>query len=381
MKILMLSSGTAHSPLSHRPISIARELIKRGHLVTMMAPSADKYSKFKLDQPAEIDGIKMVYPYQFRTGIQAIDLLPYIVHSSLLGLFQKADVTYVSKATPTGLASLFTKWFGRTSLVLDSDDLDAEVMQAEGQPAIIWQIVSMCERIIARNADAIVSASRLLFDDYRDRFPGTPGVRVPNGVDPAKFPIAPTRTRPPHIIFFGLMGRTSILSPLIKSLPGVIEKLGIEAVQLDIIGDGPSRGDLESLTKTLGLESSVHFKGWATYDELRQYVAKEDVGICIMPKERTTAACSNQKVSQYMALGLTPIVSEVGDLPLYVDNGSAGLIVPPGDLDALAGAIEQLLTDSKLRHNLAERGTMLASSKYSWRNLSGQVEQLLEQIA
>jgi glycosyltransferase involved in cell wall biosynthesis len=381
MKILMFASATPHSPLAHRPLALGRELVKRGHEVSLVTPSRDKYSKQELDNPVTVDGVKMIYPYQFNTGIQIIDLLPYVVHASILGLAQRADVSYLSKANPATLPGVIAKWFGRARLVLDSDDLDAEVMKAQHQPAPMWLLVSMCEKIASRSADAIVSASRLLQDQYQRQFPQTPGIRISNGVDIAEFPLAPTRTKSPRIIFFGLMGRTGILAPVIKSLPQIIEMLGSDAVQLDLIGDGPVRPELEQLVQDYNLTDNVHFLGWKNYEQMQTYVAKDDIGLCIMPKEVSTAACSNQKVFQYMAMGLATVVTNVGDLPLYVQNGAAGVVVPPQNPAAIAAALGDLLTDEDLRHSLAAQGHKLAKTTYSWRELAASVDRLLEQLA
>lgn len=381
MKILMFASATPHSPLAHRPLAIGRELIKRGHEVTLVTPSSDKYSKGELDNPAEMDGVKMIYPYQFNTGVQVIDLIPYIIHASFLGLKQHADIAYLSKANPATMPGVVAKWFGRAKLVFDADDLDAAVMRAQHQPAPLWLLVTLCERIARHSADGIVSASRVLYNRYHKRFPNVPGVRVSNGVDVAEFPLAPARNRAPRIIFFGMMGRTGILAPVIKSLPQVIEMLGTDAVQLDLIGDGPSRPELEQLVSDLDLTDNVHFLGFKSYDQLQKLVAKDDIGLCIMPKEVSTAACSNQKVFQYMAMGLATVVTAVGDLPLYVESGAAGIVVPPANSSSIANAIADLLTDANLRKNLAAEGHKLARTTYSWRELAGSVDLLLEQVA
>lgn len=381
MKILMFASATPHSPLAHRPLALGRELVKRGHEVTLVTPSSDKYSKGQLDNPSVMDGVKMLYPYQFNTGVQVIDLLPYLVHASFLGLLHRADISYLSKANPATMPGVIAKWFGRAKLVLDSDDLDAEVMKAQHQPAPMWLLVALCEKIASHSSDAIVSASRLLFDQYHQKFPETPGLRVSNGVDVGEFPLAPSRNRTPHIVFFGMMGRTNILDPVIKSLPQVIEMLGTKAVTLDLIGDGPARKQLEKLVSDLDLTDNVHFLGFKSYDQLQDLTAKDDIALCIMPKEISTAACSNQKVFQYMSMGLATIVTSVGDLPLYVQNGTAGMVVPPANTTAIANAIADLLTDADLRKNLASEGHKLAHTAYSWHELAGSVDHLLEQIA
>jgi glycogen(starch) synthase len=233
--------------------------------------------------------------------------------------------------------------------------------------------------LAAQQARGIVAASRLLEGEFSARFPHKLILRLPNGVDPQEFEAgAAVRDRPVHIVFFGILSRTRILQPLIEALPQVISQVGQAAVSVEILGDGPCRPELEALSTRLGVSANMTFRGWTTFSQLGRYVRAGDIAICVMPQERTTAACSNQKIFQYMALGLSLVVSNVGDLPLYVEDGKAGLVVPAGDSGALAGAITELITHSEKRQALAKRARTLAETEYSWSTLAGRLERFLE---
>jgi hypothetical protein len=136
MKILMLASATPNSTLTHRSIALGRELVRRGHEVTMIAPSYDKHSGWKLDRPADLDGIRMVYPLQLRSKSVPLNLLPYLIGAAVQVVRSQADVVYFSKPTPATVVGLLAKWRHGTPVVLDMDDLGAEVMRGEGQPAL-----------------------------------------------------------------------------------------------------------------------------------------------------------------------------------------------------------------------------------------------------
>ena len=266
MKVLMFSSGTAHSPLTHRAAAFGRQLIARGHEVAMVVPSADKYSKWKLDQPAELDGITMIYPFQFRTRSQILDLLPYIISATFIAAIRRTDVAYTLKTTPASLPALAAKWLHGARLVVDLDDLDAEVMQAQNQPAILAQLVAFCERIMTANASTLILASRLLMNEYKTRFPRKTLLRVSNGVTPSQFPLAHRQTdnAAPRIVFFGLLGRTRILAPLMEALPMVIAAVGADRVHVDIFGTGAKPGRIRSACGSNGVADAVKFHGWVT---------------------------------------------------------------------------------------------------------------------
>ena len=84
---------------------------------------------------------------------------------------------------------------------------------------------------------------------------------------------------------------------------------------------------------------------------------------------------------QYQALGLATVVTRVGDLPLYVENGEAGVVVEAGDKAGLTDALVSLLSDNTRRNNLAKRARVLAETRYAWSILASQIVKLLETVA
>jgi glycosyltransferase involved in cell wall biosynthesis len=98
----------------------------------------------------------------------------------------------------------------------------------------------------------------------------------------------------------------------------------------------------------------------------QKYTQFGDIAICYQPDTETVKAASNMKVFQYMAMGSVPVVSRVGDLPVYVRNGAAGAIVPAADHVALGETIIKLLSDNRRRRSIATTGRRLAETDYSW---------------
>lgn len=379
MKLLMLGSGSIHSSLTHRILSLGRELVRHGHDVTIIVPAADKYNQFQAQKPSMVDGVKVIYPFQLPIKNAFINLIPYIFSAAWMVLRQRADVVYIYKPTPISIPGLFSKWLKGTPVVLDLDDLGSEVMAAEGQPAPVWRLVAWCERLAATQAKAIIVASSLLEREQSTLYPRKPILLLSNGVDPQNF--VPQRpNRPAQVIFFGAMNRSQLVAPLLKSVAYLKDHQLDQNLHVEILGDGSARPELETLADKLNIRGIVNFRGWTQLSDLTKYAAAGDIGICIMPQERTTAACSNQKVFQYMALGLCPVVSTVGDLPLYIENGAAGSIVQPEDTEGLAKTLHELLHNDKRRAALAERGRKLAETKYAWQVLATKLETTLEEI-
>ena len=68
-------------------------------------------------------------------------------------------------------------------------------------------------------------------------------------------------------------------------------------------------------------------------------------------------------VLEAQASGVAVIGTRAGGIPDFVFDGDNGLLVPSGDADALAKALDRLITDVELRARLAERGRVTAQSR------------------
>jgi colanic acid/amylovoran biosynthesis glycosyltransferase len=115
-------------------------------------------------------------------------------------------------------------------------------------------------------------------------------------------------------------------------------------VRYEIIGDGPLRGDIERLVAELGVGDRVTLRGWLEQDEvLRAY---ERSHIAIAPS--VTGADGDQEgipvaLMEAMAAGM-PVVSTLhSGIPELIEDGVSGRLVPERDVEALAGALEQLI--------------------------------------
>jgi 2-deoxystreptamine N-acetyl-D-glucosaminyltransferase/2-deoxystreptamine glucosyltransferase len=73
-----------------------------------------------------------------------------------------------------------------------------------------------------------------------------------------------------------------------------------------------------------------------------------------------------------MVAGLPVVATDVGGIPEVVRHGETGLLVPPGDVAALAAALDRVVADPVLRARLAD-GARRRSQQYSWPVLAARV--------
>lgn len=368
MKIVLLASGTVYASLTARMLNVGRELVKYGHEVVLIAPRSDKYSHFKVERVAEVDGIKVIQPFQLTTHFQLLNLLPYIPAAAWHIWRQNADIIHLYKPTPITLVGLLAKLRRRTRVVLDMDDLGSQVMIREKNPAWKVKLVATAERLAARYSQGIITVSSYLRDYYRGTYSQKPILWAPNG--DTKIEWGTAKSAPP-IVFIGSLNDLSIITPLIEALPEVRAGYKTNKPLLQIIGDGTKREELLALVSKLGLESAVLFSsGWVDPSELTKHVAVGSLGYCCVPDDDTYRAASSQKIFNYLSMGVVPIVNKVGDLPYYVENGKSGYIIE----DDLAKTLTEALQDKTDRTEKAHAGRRYLESNFLWNILAKKIE-------
>ncbi|MGY6162078.1 glycosyltransferase [Paraburkholderia strydomiana] len=125
---------------------------------------------------------------------------------------------------------------------------------------------------------------------------------------------------------------------------------------LVLIGEGRDRGELEQLARELGIAPSVHFLGFCANPS--PYIRQAELLVLSSRYEGF-----GMVLGEAMALG-TPVLST--DCPTgprdLLEGGKAGLLVPPGDVDAMALAMERLLTETELRRSLVQAASQKVAS-------------------
>lgn len=376
MRILMLGSGSYKSSLSFRVAALGRELARRGHDVSLVVPSADKYNGFKIDRNPQADGIKVVQPWQLATRSAIVNLVPYLFSSLATILRARPQLVYLYKPTPVTIFGLIPKLLLRVPVVLDLDDLGSEVMKVQGQSGLQAGLVAWCERMALRYADAVVVTSAYLQSLVAQKYPGKPLLVLPNGVDVRDYPKL-NATRPRHALYyFGAINRLELVEAMLRALPATVA--AVPDVQVYILGGGSALDDAKKLVRRLRVAQHVVLSGWIDMLDAPNYVQYADIAVCYQPNTPTVRAASNMKVFQYMAMGAAVVVSDVGDLSRYVQDGAAGAVVAPGDSKQLADTFVRLLKHPAQRSRMAAKARSLAETTYAWPVLASTLDAFLK---
>jgi glycosyltransferase involved in cell wall biosynthesis len=191
-----------------------------------------------------------------------------------------------------------------------------------------------------------------------------------HGLDLSTFPFAPDH-RPAHrIIAVGRLARFKGFDYLLRAARALRDR-GM-TVEVELIGDGPERGALESLARELGV--AVVFRGYLPFSAVQ--TAMSQATILVHPSDGLGDGLPNV-LREAMAVGTPVIASRVAGIPEALDDGRCGTLVPPKDVPALAEAIHALLSDAELRRRHAMLGRRRTEELFDvWQNGARLAERL-----
>ena len=144
-------------------------------------------------------------------------------------------------------------------------------------------------------------------------------------------------------------------------------------LQLQIIGDGPLRSELESKSAALGLSERVEFCGSIAHEQVVEKLSAADFFVLASVFEGFGLA-----VAEAILMQLPVVVTNVGGVMDVVDPVFAE-IVEAADADGLADAIERvLLLDAKQLQDRAKVARNHVEQKFSSRSIASQLSQLYQ---
>ena len=185
-----------------------------------------------------------------------------------------------------------------------------------------------------------------------------------HGLDLARLPYRPEGRPPRRIVAVGRLAKDKGFAFLLRAAR-LLQDRGLE-VEVEIVGDGPEGGALRALAGELGIAPRVRFRGWLKFEEVQRVMS--EATILVHPSDRIGDGLPNV-LREAMALGTPVIASRIAGIPEALDDGRCGLLVPSGDLEALADAIARLLQHADLRQTFARLGRARAEDKFDmWRN-------------
>jgi glycosyltransferase involved in cell wall biosynthesis len=386
-----------------RMIPMAEALHSRGHEVSIVLPPTDNLGEsgreYKLGNvavynviiPREFD-LKTSIPVKHllvgeRVVRKALELKPEIIH-----IF--APTNFSGTAT---ILLILRRWLGlvRIPILVDVDDWMGyggfyNYFLSHGR-GYRYQLDfnKFLQEWIPKNVDAVTVANRTLQALVWNLNVGQERVfYLPNGPhelgSPEKQVYGEDLQKK-----FGLENRPTILLytrffeydpkrvvDILKIVKSTIKNAMLLVVGKSLYGYEEKR--FLELVEKERLSESVIFAGWIQYEDLPLYLKLGEVAIYPFDDTLLNRTKCPGKVVELMSIGKAVIADRVGQIAEYIENGSSGILVDPGDSEAFAQSIITLLKNEDLRTRIGKNAKERIWSKFHWNRLVLEAEKAYE---
>jgi glycosyltransferase involved in cell wall biosynthesis len=181
---------------------------------------------------------------------------------------------------------------------------------------------------------------------------------VMNGVPgPAHARLQRTDAKVRRVAFVGRLTDIKGVSDLLHALA----KVDVDRATVEVVLAG--NGDIDkyqALARRLGIDGMVKFAGWFNQDQIDGLLADSDA--LVLPSHDEVLPLV---VLEALAHGLAVICTPVGELPNVLTDGDDALLVPVKDTDALAAALQKVLTQPDCMASLGRNGRALYDRQFS----------------
>ncbi len=349
---------------------LARGLAQAGHAVCVSAPAT---SIAPGNVATSDDGDISV----FRIGPhrRADDTLAdWFDHIVALHPAHRFDVIYAMYiAQPAFVAVTAARYLGLPSVIsARGNDLDRTAFDPDKFSQIAWSL---------QNASAVTAVTTDLVRKARALAPGIEPHWIPNGVDTALFSPGPrdealasslNLAAAPVIAFVGEARQKKGLTILLPAFAQLCQKLARDGSQTrqeqnsqppTLLLIGGVRKDDEPILQVFQRQNPtrhVRVVPNVAHEELPAHYRLADV--LVIPSLRDGMP---NALLEGMACERAIVASNVGGMPDVLRHGENGVLVPPGDVDALADAILELLTDPPRRAQLGRAARATVESEFT----------------
>ncbi len=166
----------------------------------------------------------------------------------------------------------------------------------------------------------------------------------------------------------GLEGLVTAFAPLSRRDP---------SARLVLVGeDGGMGSNVDARARSLGLSDRVLRLGHVADDAMLANAFRE-ARMTVLPSDYEAFGLV---LLESLAQGTPVVASAVGGIPEVVEDGKAGILVPPGDATALGAALDRLWSDPDLGRRLGAFGRSEVVPRYTWESAAQKIDRLYRSI-
>lgn len=240
------------------------------------------------------------------------------------------------------------------------------------------RLAAVVEPALARGTDAVVVAA----PGQAGRFAaaGRPVTLLYNfpplvGALPARSSDGKT------LIHIGAHAEVRGCRDMIEAMPLVRERVpGARLLLVGPFNHRPYEAEMRRLVEERDLGDAVRLVGSVPYQEIPGWLTQADVGLMAIRPTAQHLCSIPTKIFDYMMAGLPIVASGLPETRRFVTEAQCGLLVEPGNPDALSEAISTLLLDPETRMAMGERGRHAYQTQFNWSCEEKKLLQLYERL-
>jgi len=340
-------------------LELAAEWRRRGHETLTLAPGRSS----EVRPGIRTFGKPRRFAYGGKTATLAPSPLTYPSIRKTLRSFNP-DIVHVHEPFVPGPA-LYAAWASSRPLVA--------TFHASAERSPLLELAAPLLRPVARKIGLAIAVSETAADFIRKTFPALNLIVVPNGVDTAAFAGSAPENLPagPRIVWINRLDPQKGFPVMGEAFARLAERHP-KAVLL-VVGDGADRAAVEGLPTDI--RGRIKMLGTVDRARIPRLLAAADVYV--------SAACGQESFGiilvEAMAAGAPVVATNIDGYREVVRKDVDGLLVPPGDPAALAGAIDRILSDPALADRLRAAGKRRAEN-FDWKVIADRLEELYERL-
>lgn len=354
-RILLVAPPAAGGLASH-VIALLDGVHNAGYAVRVVCAPDGRIASAAAERGIPVDGMMLTgQGGPSRVALRAVQLArvirgfrPHIVHTHSFG------------ASTTGAAACTIARSARLLITIHNYPPGTDTMAPTGKGQR-WASGRALQR-----AKRIITVSEALRRDLVLAYPKVmaKSCTIYNGVDTH---LSVSRSASEIRAEHGLPADVPLVGMVARLAPqkGILEFVRTARIVTDIYpsvafvlaGDGPLAQDAVDLSRELGLGHQLHLLGHI--DWARELIASLDLLVISSLSEGSSVVAM-----EAMALSKPVVATAVGGVPEVVAGGETGILVPPGDVEALAGAIIDVLRDPARAQEMGERGQQRAVRQF-----------------
>jgi N-acetyllactosaminide 3-alpha-galactosyltransferase len=173
------------------------------------------------------------------------------------------------------------------------------------------------------------------------------------------------------VLFLGRFAANKGIDYLVKAIPVVLK--AVPDAKFVLCGDGEEKPHIEAFIDQVGVRANIEFRGKVNLDEMVNLYSTS--AMYVFPSINRLEAFGIVQL-EAMSCSTPVIASNIPGVNNVMEVGKSGLLVEPRDVEGLAAAIIKLLNDPATAKNMGMRGRQLVETKYNWKTIGDQIENL-----